>query len=268
MAFDFRRGRCDGLIQPVELVLHRVPREESPRDAEPLVIHHQHFADRHAGRYGNPLKTFHVVSRVAQLPAARAEAANTARFLLLNLQPSAASMRMAGRGRTIGRLGRASREKRPRVPSVSCDASAVASRYGSKMLLINSVGETANRRDASRPRPLALRPSISRRQIKPRRAATATLAAQLDPRVPNSPSHVGRGQVARDSPRRAAVRRGHAATHQPLHPQPQVSASSVDLGILLWKTLFHKLRQSVDRFLGVGTNRLEYERRPLRRPQR
>ncbi len=63
MPFDFGSGRFEGFIEAFELVLDRIAREEPPRDAKSLVVHDKHFADRHAGRYGNPLQTFHVVSR-------------------------------------------------------------------------------------------------------------------------------------------------------------------------------------------------------------
>ena len=57
-------------LQPLQLVFNGIARQEPPRDAKSLVVHDQHFADRHAGRNGNPLKAFHVVS-VAR-PATRA----------------------------------------------------------------------------------------------------------------------------------------------------------------------------------------------------
>ena len=59
IAVDFLRGGADGLVQPFELHVHRVTRQKPTRDAESLGVHDEHFADRHAGRYGNPLKTFH-----------------------------------------------------------------------------------------------------------------------------------------------------------------------------------------------------------------
>ena len=39
--------------------IDRVARNEPPRDAKSLVVHHQRFADGHAGRNGNPLKSLH-----------------------------------------------------------------------------------------------------------------------------------------------------------------------------------------------------------------
>ena len=62
IALDLGRGGGDGLVEALELVFHGVARQEPPRDAESLVVHDKHFADRHAGRNGNPLQTFHVVS--------------------------------------------------------------------------------------------------------------------------------------------------------------------------------------------------------------
>ena len=49
-------------FEPLELVFDGIARQEPPRDAKSLVVHDKHFADRHAGRNGNPLQTFHVVS--------------------------------------------------------------------------------------------------------------------------------------------------------------------------------------------------------------
>ena len=60
MALDFGRGGGDGLVEPLELIFHGIARQEPPRDTESLVVHDKHFADRHAGRYGNTLETFHV----------------------------------------------------------------------------------------------------------------------------------------------------------------------------------------------------------------
>ena len=71
IALDFGGGGGDGLIEPLELVFDGVARQEPPRDAESLVVHDKHFADRHAGRNGNPLKTFHVVSRVDRVARER-----------------------------------------------------------------------------------------------------------------------------------------------------------------------------------------------------
>ena len=65
--FDLRAGGSDRLVETVEFIDDRVARDEPPRDSEPLSVHHQRFADRHAGRNGNPLKSLHgvFVSRVA-----------------------------------------------------------------------------------------------------------------------------------------------------------------------------------------------------------
>src|SRR3954468_11904688 len=63
-------GRRNRVAQPLQLVFDGVTGQEPPRDAKSLVVHDKHFADRHAGRNGNPLKAFHVVS-VAR-PATRA----------------------------------------------------------------------------------------------------------------------------------------------------------------------------------------------------
>ena len=71
IALDLGGGGGDGLIEPLQLVLDRVARQEPTRDAKSLVVHDEHFADRHAGRNGNPLKTFHVV--LAGTPAESAK---------------------------------------------------------------------------------------------------------------------------------------------------------------------------------------------------
>ena len=52
---DFNARGDDGFVEPFKLVDHGVARNEPPRDAEPLGVHDQRFADRHAGRNGNPL---------------------------------------------------------------------------------------------------------------------------------------------------------------------------------------------------------------------
>ena len=62
IALDLGGGGGDGPIQPLQLVFDGVTRQEPTRDAESLGVHDEHFADRHAGRNGNPLKTFHVDS--------------------------------------------------------------------------------------------------------------------------------------------------------------------------------------------------------------
>ena len=59
MVGDFGRRRGDRLVQPLQLVDHRVARDEPAGDAESLVVHHQRLADGHAGRDGNPLKFSH-----------------------------------------------------------------------------------------------------------------------------------------------------------------------------------------------------------------
>ena len=68
-------GGGDGPVQPLELVFDRVARQEPPRDAESLVVHDEHFADRHAGRNGNPLQTFHVLTCRMPTQSPRAAAA-------------------------------------------------------------------------------------------------------------------------------------------------------------------------------------------------
>ena len=55
IALDFGAGGVDGLVEPFELVLDGIARDEPPRDAKSLVVHDQRFADGHAGRNGNPL---------------------------------------------------------------------------------------------------------------------------------------------------------------------------------------------------------------------
>ena len=62
LALDLVGRRYDRPVQPFELVFHGVTRQKTTRDAKPLVVHDEHFADRHAGRDGNPLKTFHADS--------------------------------------------------------------------------------------------------------------------------------------------------------------------------------------------------------------
>ncbi len=52
---DFAGGGRDRLVEPLELVDHRVARHEPARDAESLRVHHQRLADGHARRNGNPL---------------------------------------------------------------------------------------------------------------------------------------------------------------------------------------------------------------------
>ena len=52
---DFGGRGGDRLVEPLQLVDHRVARDEPPRDAESLVVHHQRLADGHARRDGNPL---------------------------------------------------------------------------------------------------------------------------------------------------------------------------------------------------------------------
>ena len=59
MAFDFSGRGENRLIEPLQLVFDGITRQEPTRDAKSLVVHDKHFADRHAGRYGNPLKAFH-----------------------------------------------------------------------------------------------------------------------------------------------------------------------------------------------------------------
>ena len=55
IALDFGAGGGDGLVEPFQLVVDRVARDEPARDAKSLVVHHQRFADGHAGRNGNSL---------------------------------------------------------------------------------------------------------------------------------------------------------------------------------------------------------------------
>ena len=55
VALDFGAGGVDGLGQAFELVFDRVARDEPPRDAKSLVVHHQRLANGHAGRNGNSL---------------------------------------------------------------------------------------------------------------------------------------------------------------------------------------------------------------------
>ena len=74
IALDLFRGRAHRLVEPFQLHVDRVSRQEPPRDAESLGVHDEHFADRHAGRYGNPLKSFHAAfggAAVAQIKDAR-----------------------------------------------------------------------------------------------------------------------------------------------------------------------------------------------------
>ena len=52
---DFGGRGGDRLVEPLQLVDHRVARDEPARDAESLVVHHQRLADGHARRDGNPL---------------------------------------------------------------------------------------------------------------------------------------------------------------------------------------------------------------------
>ena len=54
-------GGGDRLVEPLQLVVDRVARDEPPRDAKSLVVHHQRFADGHARRNGNPLKSLHLI---------------------------------------------------------------------------------------------------------------------------------------------------------------------------------------------------------------
>ena len=56
---DFRAGGGDGPVQPLQLVVHRVARNEPAGDAKSLVVHHQRFADGDARRNGDPLKFLH-----------------------------------------------------------------------------------------------------------------------------------------------------------------------------------------------------------------
>ena len=72
IALDLGGGGGDGPVEPFELVFDGVARQEPPRDAESLVVHDKHFADRHAGRNGNPLQTFHVVSNRRPMCSERA----------------------------------------------------------------------------------------------------------------------------------------------------------------------------------------------------
>jgi hypothetical protein len=59
IALDFSRGGSDRLVKALEFVFHGVARQEPARDTKSLVVHDKRFADRHAGRNGNSLKTFH-----------------------------------------------------------------------------------------------------------------------------------------------------------------------------------------------------------------
>ena len=67
IALDLGGGGGDRLIEPLQLVFDGIARQEPTRDAKSLVVHDERFADRHAGRNGNSLKTFHVVSRCDRL---------------------------------------------------------------------------------------------------------------------------------------------------------------------------------------------------------
>ena len=52
---DLGAGGRDGLVEPFQLVVDGVARDEPARDAKSLVVHHQGFADGDAGRNGNSL---------------------------------------------------------------------------------------------------------------------------------------------------------------------------------------------------------------------
>ena len=52
---NLRRGGSDGLLQPVQLVLDRIARDEPPRDAKSLVVHDQRLADGNPRRDGYSL---------------------------------------------------------------------------------------------------------------------------------------------------------------------------------------------------------------------
>ena len=129
IALDLRGGGGDGPIEPLQLVFHGVTRQEPTRDAEPLVVHDKHFADRHAGRYGNPLKTFHVVSneRTGHSTSASRSARHARRFLRierrLRVAPRSDLTRLAPR-RRLCRSPRPSRRELRSTVAERCDAVA------------------------------------------------------------------------------------------------------------------------------------------------
>ena len=51
----FGRRRFNGLVEPFQLVLHRIARHEPTRDAKSLVVHDQRFAQGYARRNGDSL---------------------------------------------------------------------------------------------------------------------------------------------------------------------------------------------------------------------
>ena len=55
VAADLDPGGADRLVQPLQLVVHRVAGNEAPGDAKALGVHHQRFADGDAGGNGNSL---------------------------------------------------------------------------------------------------------------------------------------------------------------------------------------------------------------------
>ena len=57
---DFLTRRVHRALQPLQFVFDRIARNEPPRDAKSLVVHHQRFADGDPGRNGDTLKLLHV----------------------------------------------------------------------------------------------------------------------------------------------------------------------------------------------------------------
>ena len=52
---DLDPGGADRLVEPLQLVVHRVAGDEAPGNAKALGVHHQRFADGDAGGNGNSL---------------------------------------------------------------------------------------------------------------------------------------------------------------------------------------------------------------------
>ena len=55
IALDFCAGGGHGRVEPFHLIFDGIARDEPARNAKSLGVHHQCFADRHAGRNGNSL---------------------------------------------------------------------------------------------------------------------------------------------------------------------------------------------------------------------
>src|SRR4051812_6840726 len=94
MALDFGSGGNESLVEALELVFDGIARQEPARDTKSLVVHDKHFADRHAGRNGNSLQTFHVVSRFdSSLQSATRSLAGAGLALPIRARPAANASR-------------------------------------------------------------------------------------------------------------------------------------------------------------------------------